>query len=96
MSDDAEVSYTVKELLKQLSDRIDTFMSLIGSKADQASVAQLHDKVEQVEARVTTVEHTLKANDNHTRANQEFRRWAWPVAISVLTALILILQAFHL
>jgi hypothetical protein len=95
MSDEAEVSYTVKELLSQLNNRIDTFMGLIGTKADAASVAHAHERVDVLDIRLTKVEHELGASDKYRSAMREFRRWLWPVGLSAVTAAVLILQVFH-
>jgi excinuclease UvrABC nuclease subunit len=93
---EASVSYTVKELLQQLNNRIDAFMTLLGSKADQSSVAHVNERVDQLEPRVTTLEQHRASQLNHSTAKREFQRWAIPVALSLATVAVMLMQVFHL
>lgn len=95
MSDEAEVSYTVKELLSQLNSRIDAFMTLLGSKADQSAVAHLSERVDVHENRLSTLEHDGKAKDAHRSAAQEFRRWIVPTALTLVMVGVMVWQAVH-
>ena len=96
MPDDAEVSYTVKELLEKLDRRIGEFMSLLSSKADQTTVALLAQRVDKHEIRITELEHDGKAKAERNRTALEFRRWLVPVCLSVVPVAILVVQVFHL
>ena len=95
MSDEIEIGYSVKELLKGLSDRIDGFMALLGSKADAASVAHAMERIDGLDNRVKDLEHISKSGKALDRARQEFRRWAVPVLLSTATTLVLVFQVIH-
>lgn len=95
MPDEPEVSYTVKELLSQLNSRIDAFMTLLGSKADQTVVAHVVERVDQLDTRVGVLETDGKATAKHFTAKQDFRRWVVPTVISVAAVVVAILQAVH-
>lgn len=95
MPDEIEVGYSVKELIKGLSDRIDSFMQMMASKADQTAVSQVQVRVDNHESRILTLEHEAASSAKNTSAKSEFRRWVIPVILSLVTAGVLILQVLH-
>ena len=95
MPDEIEVSYTVKELLKGISDRIDGFMAIVGSKANQADVAHAFERIDGLDNRVTTIEHTHQAAKQSSSAKREFRRWAVPTLASLAAVIVTLIQVFH-
>src|SRR6185312_6259411 len=95
MPDELEVSYSVKELLQQLNMRIDAFMTLLASKADQSSVIHVSDRIDQLEPRVTNLENIQKFQARHSSARQEFRRWIVPTLISLAAVAAAVFQVVH-
>ena len=95
MGDEVEVSFTVKELLQDLNRKIDGFMQLLASKADVSSVAHAHERIDQAENRILTIEHKQQENERHGSARREFRRWVVPVVIAMATAAVMVLQVFR-
>lgn len=96
MPEEVEVYYTVKELIKGLSDRIDGFMQMMATKADQAQVAQAMIRIDAHETRLARVEHEVEAAAKHSSATSEFKRWLIPVVLSACTIAVLVIQVFHL
>lgn len=96
MPEEVEVAYTVKELIKGLSDRIDGFMTMMASKADQTVVSQAQIRIDNHETRLAAVEHELKATAEHSSASSDFKRWLVPVILSLATVTALVVQVFHL
>lgn len=94
-NNEVEISFSVKELLQQLNTRIDAFMTLLASKADQSSVAHVAERVDKLDTRVTKIEHTEQDRTSHRSAATEFRRWFVPVLISLMTAAVLIYQVLR-
>lgn len=92
---DGEVTYSVKELIQGLSEKIDLFMSLLGNKADQSSVAHANERIDGIDRRLTAIEHSSQANDKSARASQEFRRWMAPVLLSIAMIAVTLFQALH-
>ena len=96
MPDEVEVAYTVKELIKGLSDRIDGFMQMMATKADQAQVAQAMIRIDAHETRLAKVEHEQETMAKHSSAKSDFKRWLIPVILSGATIAVLVIQVFHL
>lgn len=95
MPDEVEVYYTVKELIKGLSDRIDGFMQMMGQKADQATVAQMMLRQDQHEVRIAKLELTQETAAKSSTAKQEFRRWIIPALASVGAVAVAVFQVWH-
>lgn len=102
MGDGLEVSYSVKELLQQLNDRIDAFMTLVGAKADQSAIAHMNERVDQLDnrvsamgGRVSSLEMDHKAKAEQGSAKRELKRWAVPTLISATTVAVMVWQLFH-
>lgn len=95
MPEEVEVYYTVKELIKGLSDRIDGFMQMMGQKADQATVAQIMLRQDQHEVRIAKLELDSEFKTKTSTAKQEFRRWVVPVVASCAAVGVTIFQVWH-
>lgn len=96
MDNELEVSYSVKELIKGLSDRIDAFMQMMANKADQSTVAQVQLRIDQHETRLARIEHHQENEAKQDSASSEFKRWLIPVLLSIVPVAVLLMQVFHL
>lgn len=95
MPEEVEVYYTVKELIKGLSDRIDGFMQMMASKADQATVSQVQLRQDNHEVRIAKLEFDVENSVKTNTAKREFRRWVIPAVASVGAVAVTIFQVWH-
>lgn len=97
MPEEAEiaVAYTVKELIKGLSDRIDGFMQMMASKADQSTVSQVQLRQDNHEVRIARLELDMENQAKNVTAKSEFRRWAIPAIASIGAVAVTIFQVWH-
>lgn len=85
---DAEVTYTVKELLTDLNRKIDGFMTLLASKADTSAVEHLASRVDVHDERL----RTLESHDQHVELTRDWKRWAIPTLISLAATIAIIVS----
>ena len=96
--DDAVVSYTVKELLRDIKGSVDQLNGKMDAKADKAEVLQLtkvvdthDDRLGGVETRVTVLE-TQRVSDERTDAQQGgWLKWTVTTLIALAVLIVSIL-----
>jgi|SRR5579859_664779 len=100
--DEAQVTYTVKELLQGIKGSVDQLNGKMDAKADKADMIQLakvvdthDDRITHVESRVTVVETQreteAQVNDRHIK----WWQWVVPTLIGIATIIIGVLGLIH-
>lgn len=96
--DDAVVSYTVKELLRDIKGSVDQLNGKMDAKADKADVIQLtkivdthDDRLGGVETRVTVLETQRDVNEKVDTQQVEWWKWLVPTLIALAVLIVSIL-----
>lgn len=85
MSNEPEITYSVRELIERLDRKIDQFIVLMNSKADRAEVALVEERLTDVESQVRALSDRLAMDEKKANTKREWRQWAIPVAIGIAT-----------
>lgn len=90
MPDDGpQVSYSLKEVLSKIDEKLDLALKLIPLKADASDVNRIDSRLQVVEAFIAQTKITAADRDHK-------REWVIPVVIAAILAVFEVLQAFHL
>lgn len=87
MSDDAEVTYSVKEVLADIRDEMRRMLDVIAGKADRSEVTATHKRVDALELRVDVVEAHVEYQKRTDAETKTRRAWLTPAIISALGVL---------
>ena len=82
--DDGTVTYSVKELIEKLDRKLDTFLSMLHSKADASEVQELKARVDGVERTVTTLTEREAVQEKHEERVTQRRRWVVDAGVGLL------------
>lgn len=84
------IAFTVKELLVQINQRLDTMTTMLANKADRGEVISLADRVDQLTDRLTTMEHSHQLEEKHHENTTTRFRWVIDAAIALLAVAALV------
>lgn len=86
--DDPAITYSVKELLTDITRKLDNALAAIAAKADTVRVDAIEKDVQFLMSHVKTTKETASLR-------VEWRRWFIPVLLSVVMAVATIVSMFH-
>lgn len=93
--DEAEVTYSVKELLSALrDDQTRGFAAItaqLTGKADKTDVARMEGRLDDHARRIGS----LEGDQKQRTADRESRRWLIPTVLSAIFTVVVVLQAFN-
>jgi len=90
-----QISYSVKEILKRIEDKVDDLIRGLAFKADTSHVESLNQRVDRAEDRITAIEHRNQSRDEHERGHAEWKRWLIPTVLTAALTVATILSLLH-
>lgn len=100
MADNGRITFTVKELLAKVDQKLDLIVGQLDSKAESHDVERLEVRVEVLEKSAATESQLSAYRAEQSRERKRDRRWTVTFAASTLLGVLalganVILNAFH-
>lgn len=86
MSEEPEISYSVRELIERLDRKIDGFLSIMTSKADRSDVALQGKALMDHEARIAAIENRLTNDEKVIQSKRDWKRWRVEILATIVLA----------
>ena len=89
MDEEPSVSYSLREVLDNINQKLDTAINLIHGKADQSRVDEIDVRLRAAEAHITRTELTKQGKAH-------YREWLIPTLFTAALVVLTTLQALHI
>lgn len=91
---DATVSYSIKELLRDIKGSVDMLYGKVDRKADTDRVDQVEQVVLNHATRIDRIENRMTSEASHSASHTEWRRYLIPTVLAVVMAVVAVVDLF--